>query len=78
MFNILSSLISKSSGSVKIKNIEINRGETEIFRDVGICPQFDSIWENLTPVEHLYLFGRMKGLSGKDLDESVTYFIKTM
>lgn len=29
---------------------------------VGICPQFDCIWENLTPIEHLLLFGRIKGL----------------
>jgi ATP-binding cassette subfamily A (ABC1) protein 3 len=30
----------------------------------------------LTPREHLYLFGRIKGLSGRDLDEAVDYFIK--
>ena len=64
MFNILTSLISKSSGSVRIFEREVNRNEAEIFMNVGICPQFDCIWENLTPVEHLYLFGRMKGLSG--------------
>lgn len=50
----------------------------EIYNDVGICPQFDCIWTNLTPMEHLYLFGRMKGLRGKDLDEAVEYFIKIM
>lgn len=43
-----------------------------------MCPQFDCIWENLTPKEHLYLFGRMKGLTGKDLEESVQYFLATM
>lgn len=37
-FNILTSLISKTLGSVKVKNLEVNRGVTEIFRDVGICP----------------------------------------
>lgn len=84
MFNVLTSLIPKTTGSVKIYDKEVNRTEAEIFMNVGICPQFDCIWENLTPVEHLYLFGRMKGfshiiiglgLSGRDLDESVNYFI---
>ena len=60
---------------MKIKNKEVHRGEHEIFRDVGICPQFDCIWENLTPKEHLFLFGRMKGLKGSDLIESVIYFL---
>lgn len=50
----------------------------EIFKDVGICPQFDCLWANLTPKEHLYLFGRMKGLKNNDLKQSVAYFLQTM
>ncbi|CAD8134445.1 unnamed protein product [Paramecium octaurelia] len=77
-FNILTSLIGKSSGNVKIKDVEIDRTKSDVFRDTGICPQFDCLWENLTPREHLYLFGRMKGLYGNDLDQSVAYFLSTM
>ncbi|EAR92762.2 ABC transporter family protein (macronuclear) [Tetrahymena thermophila SB210] len=77
-FSILTSLIPKSYGSLKIKNIEVDKGIMEIYQDVGICPQFDCLWENLSPPEHLKLFGRMKGLKGKDLDESVDYFLKAM
>lgn len=50
----------------------------EIYSDVGICPQFDCLWEHLTPLEHLNLFGRMKGLNGRDLKESVRYFLEVM
>jgi len=32
----------------------------------------------LTPVEHLFLLGRIKGLKGKDLDEAVEYFIQAI
>ncbi|CAD8148435.1 unnamed protein product [Paramecium pentaurelia] len=64
-------------GYAKIKNEEVHRGK-QIFQDVGICTQFDCILENLTPKEHLYLFVRMKGLSGDDLTESVIglYYIR--
>lgn len=75
-FSILTSLIPKTYGSLKIKGKEVDRGTLEIFQEVGICPQFDCLWENLSPPEHLKLFGRMKGLKGKDLDESVEYFLK--
>lgn len=50
----------------------------DIFKDVGICPQFDCLWENLTPKEHLFLFGRMKGLRKQELSQSVAYFLQTM
>ena len=78
MFNVMTALIAKSSGSVKFKDVEINKSKLEIFKDVAVCPQFDCLWDYLTPVEHLYLFGRMKGLSGKNLKDSVNYFLKTM
>jgi ATP-binding cassette, subfamily A (ABC1), member 3 len=50
----------------------------DIYQNVGICPQFDCLWGNLTPPEHLYLFGRMKGLSGQDLIENIEYYINIM
>lgn len=50
----------------------------DIYTDVGICPQFDSLYENLSVADHLKLFGRMKGLTGSDLKESVDYFIQIM
>lgn len=37
-FNILTSLIAKSSGSVKLKNTEVNNCIMDIYKDVGICP----------------------------------------
>lgn len=37
-FNVLTSLIPKTLGSVKIKSLDVNRGVMDIFRDVGICP----------------------------------------
>ena len=37
-FNILTSLIAKSAGSVKIKDVEIDRTQSDVFRDTGICP----------------------------------------
>ena len=34
----------------------------DIYQYVGICPQFDPIWENMTVYEHLMVYGSMKGL----------------
>jgi ABC-type Na+ transport system ATPase subunit NatA len=28
---------------------------------VGVCPQFDVLWDSLTPLEHIYLFAALKG-----------------
>jgi|NOAtaT_6_FD_contig_21_1585300_length_317_multi_3_in_0_out_0_1 ATP-binding cassette subfamily A (ABC1) protein 3 len=50
----------------------------DIYQYVGICPQFDPIWENLTVYEHLMVYGSMKGLQKTDLQQSIDYFIDIM
>ncbi|CAD8087917.1 unnamed protein product [Paramecium sonneborni] len=78
LINIFTGINSPSKGLALIKGVEPNQRNQQVMQHVGICPQFDCIWENLTPIEHLQLFGRIKGLQGKDLQEAVKYFIKTM
>lgn len=36
-FNILTSLIPKTSGRVSMKGIEVNKGIMDIYQNVGIC-----------------------------------------
>lgn len=37
-FNIITSSIPKTDGSVKLKNIEVDKGIMDIYQNVGICP----------------------------------------
>ncbi|KAI3987712.1 hypothetical protein MKX01_028446 [Papaver californicum] len=37
-------------------------GMTNIRRLIGVCPQFDILWPELSCQEHLHLFGSIKGL----------------
>lgn len=58
--------------------MEVSRENIEIFQDVGVCPQFNCLWDNLTPKDHLYLFGRMKGLQGCELKKNVKFFLRKL
>ena len=37
---------------------------------MGVCPQHDVLWNDLTAREHVTFYGRLKGLSGKQLDSA--------
>ena len=37
-----------------------------IRQDLGVCPQFDILWPEMTVLEHLLLHGAIKGFSGTD------------
>lgn len=77
-FNVLTGLIGKSTGDVTLKGVDVDGRVSGVNSDVGICPQFNTIYETLTVEEHLKLFGRVKGLKGNDLKESIEYFMKIM
>ncbi|CAD8156729.1 unnamed protein product [Paramecium octaurelia] len=78
LINIFSGINTPTAGQALLNDYEPKQQIMSIMQHVGVCPQFDCIWENLTPVEHLQLFGRIKGLQGKELSTAVAYFIKTM
>ncbi|CAK72042.1 unnamed protein product (macronuclear) [Paramecium tetraurelia] len=78
LINIFSGINTPTAGQALLNDIEPKQQIMSVMQHVGVCPQFDCIWENLTPVEHLQLFGRIKGLQGKELQTAVAYFIKTM
>ena len=39
-------------------------------RRLGYCPQFDALIDQMTVKEHLTMFGRLRGLSEKEITES--------
>ena len=68
-FRCLCKEIKPDSGIIKIDNENIfdyysNPNQKP---SIGYCPQFDSIFENLTVRENLYYFGKLKGFSDDNL-----------
>ena len=38
----------------------------EFYREIGYCPQFDALFDELTPVEQLHLYARLRGVLPRD------------
>eukprot|EP00798_Chlamydomonas_sp_ICE-L_P019212 gene19212-25829_t len=60
-----SSAIPPSAGDALIygNSVRTPAGQSRIRSIMGVCPQFDVLWSELTGREHLDLFGVIKGLS---------------
>ncbi|KAL2915601.1 hypothetical protein HK105_204786 [Polyrhizophydium stewartii] len=43
----------------------------EVYKRIGICPQFDILWDDLTVGEHLYFYVRLKGITASEEGEAV-------
>jgi ATP-binding cassette subfamily A (ABC1) protein 3 len=65
MINILTCQLSSNEGFAKlgpffIRN-EFTLDSMYVKRIVGVCSQFDYLWEELTVYEHLYLYSKLRG-----------------
>jgi ABC-type multidrug transport system ATPase subunit len=49
------------------ESIRTPGGMNEIRSNMGVCPQFDILWQELTAREHMVLFGFIKGLATREL-----------
>lgn len=74
LINILTGVITpdeRSDLQIMIGNVPItNMGE--IRKHIGVCSQFDILWNQLTAEEHLYMFARLKGIPASKIDEKIS------
>ena len=61
MINILTGNISPSSGTAHIDGSDIILDSQSIEKLIGLCPQHDILWDELTPKEHIELYANLRG-----------------
>jgi ABC-type multidrug transport system ATPase subunit len=78
LINILTGVLNPDSSPVLdivINNANINN-INEVRRHIGVCPQFDILWKEMTAEEHLRLFARLKGVKNSELDARIDEILK--
>ena len=45
---------------------------------IGLCPQFDVLWADLTVKEHLEFYARIKGITPEEEEECVNQAMKNV
>ncbi|XP_019504266.1 PREDICTED: ATP-binding cassette sub-family A member 3 [Hipposideros armiger] len=69
--SMLTGLFPPTSGRAYINGYEISQDMVQIRRSLGLCPQHDVLFDNLTVAEHLYFYAQLKGLSRHKCPEEV-------
>ncbi|OEH80642.1 ABC transporter family protein [Cyclospora cayetanensis] len=73
-FNILSSLVCQSDGSVFISGWDTLIHPQKARTKLRYCPQTDPLLPTLTGAEHVYLYGSLLGLRGRELAQFCSDF----
>jgi ATP-binding cassette subfamily A (ABC1) protein 3 len=58
---MLTGLIEHSLGSARVFGYDMFRQSAQVRQFMGVCPQHDILFGDLTPIEHLNIFYDFKG-----------------
>ena len=70
-FKMLAGEITSTSGDSYFKGMKISDNVDKIRQDLGYCPQFDALVENLTVYEQLELYYNMKSLASDNMEDVI-------
>lgn len=62
LINVITGLIAPTHGKVYINGLDAETDVAEVQQAIGVCPQDDILWDDLTALEHMYLTAAFKGL----------------
>ena len=61
--SILTGIEQPEGGTALIAGLDINEHSEYACRSIGVCPQFDILWDDLSVEDHLYFYARLKGIA---------------
>ena len=75
---MLTGLIPPDDGTAVIEGYDIHENMDEIRKNLGVCPQHDILFAELTVEEHLIMFCSFKGVSGQQMNDEVEKMIQSV
>ncbi|XP_053684912.1 phospholipid-transporting ATPase ABCA3-like [Sabethes cyaneus] len=76
--SMLTGMIRPSSGTAIVWGYDIRYDMRKIRKSLGYCPQHNILFDRLTVKEHLYFYGRLKGLSKTQVQYEIDRYIKAL
>uniref|UniRef100_A0A8C9WD74 ATP binding cassette subfamily A member 3 n=1 Tax=Scleropages formosus TaxID=113540 RepID=A0A8C9WD74_SCLFO len=76
--SMLTGLFPPTSGCAYINGYDICQDMTLVRRSLGLCPQHDVLFDNLTVKEHLLFYAQLKGYPRKKIGEEVDQTIRIL
>ncbi|CAF0986967.1 unnamed protein product [Rotaria sordida] len=77
-FRMLIGDLYPTAGYAHIHGFDSMKERREVFKYIGYCPQFDALFDELTPVEHMLLMARLRGIYWHNEDQHVYQLLKRL
>jgi len=69
--SILTGLFPPTSGTAVVNGCDIRTNIEGVRKSLGLCPQHNVLYDYLTVEEHMWFYGRLKGMTKKQLSGEI-------
>ena len=76
--SMLTGMISPTSGTALVNGYDIRTDIESVRASIGLCPQHNILFDELTVREHIEFFGRLKGLQKHEVNDEVEKYVKLL
>lgn len=67
-----------TSGTAIVANHDIITDMPGVRESLGLCPQHNILFDDLTVEEHIYFFSKLKGLNKKEIDAEINKYVNIL
>eukprot|EP00727_Mastigamoeba_balamuthi_P010040 m51a1_g5659 hypothetical protein (868) ;mRNA; f:894559-897621 len=78
LISVLTGLFPASGGNAAIAGYDVGEDMRDIHKVLGVCPQFDTLWPELTPFETMLFYARMRGIAGKNAAKAAKNILRSV
>jgi len=71
LIGMMTGILEPTAGQANLAGKDLVDDIDEVRRIIGVCPQFDILWKELTAGEHLYLFARIRNIPPEKIEDLI-------
>ena len=76
--SMLTGMFPPSSGTALINGCDIRTNMKGVRSSLGLCPQHNVLFNELTVAEHITFFSSLKGIKDKDIDHEIKKYVELL
>ncbi|KAK9729475.1 ABC transporter [Popillia japonica] len=73
--SMLTGMITPTEGTAIVNGHDIRTNMSQVRDSLGLCPQHNILFDELTVAEHIRFFSKLKGLNKKEIDEEINTYV---
>lgn len=76
--SMITGMFPPTSGTAIVSGHDVRTSIQSVRDSMGLCLQHNVLFDNLTVEEHLYFFGKLKGLENNEIKQEIDHYIKLL